>query len=197
MDSYNTENHAIPGQDAARGDPKFQRYPAVRVPPCGDAVRPSSVPRAGPMGTDSARASARPIVPSVDIYFDAIIRLACFARTTRPTLTRFVPPRHTDRPPATKSRRRKERSAVTKTCAARGPSASRAGPCSAAQTKARLFAAGLASRGCAEKLRKLSLVKGWGCKCTRSHVCCLGSVCGLRSAKDEPPENISCQGVRM
>ena len=151
MDSYNTENHAIPGQDAARGDPKFQRYPAVRVPPCGDAVRPSSVPRAGPMGTDSARASARPIVPSVDIYFDAIIRLACFARTTRPTLTRFVPPRHTDRPPATKSRRRKERSAVTKTCAARGPSASRARPCSAAQTKARLFAAGLASRGCAEK----------------------------------------------
>ena len=34
-------------------------------------------------------------------------------------------------------------------------------------------------------LLKLSLGKGWGGKCTRSHVCCLGPVCGLRSAKDE------------
>ena len=37
----------------------------------------------------------------------------------------------------------------------------------------------------ASVLCKLSLVKGWGCKCTRSHVCCLGPVCGLRSAEDE------------
>ena len=34
-------------------------------------------------------------------------------------------------------------------------------------------------------LAKLSLGKGWGCKCTRSHVCCLEPVCGLRLAKDE------------
>ena len=34
-------------------------------------------------------------------------------------------------------------------------------------------------------LCKLSSSKGWGGKCTRSHVCCLGPVCGLRSAKDE------------
>ena len=32
---------------------------------------------------------------------------------------------------------------------------------------------------------KLCSSKGWGCKCTRSHECCLGSVCGLRSAKHE------------
>ena len=31
----------------------------------------------------------------------------------------------------------------------------------------------------------LKLSMGWGGKCTRSHVCCLGPVCGLRSAKDE------------
>jgi hypothetical protein len=34
-------------------------------------------------------------------------------------------------------------------------------------------------------LPELSSSKGWGCKCTRSHVCCLGPVCGLRSAKHE------------
>ena len=42
------------------------------------------------------------------------------------------------------------------------------------------LATGFKTRHC-----ELSLVKGWGCKCTRSHVCFLGPVCGLRSAKDE------------
>ena len=36
-------------------------------------------------------------------------------------------------------------------------------------------------------LPKLSRYKGWGGKCTRSHVCCLGPVCGLPPARSPAP----------